>query len=354
MALLYQSMYRAVDDNGDPMPFAELYTRDPVATTTPKATYSDPDLDVSHLNTNPLIADAAGYFGPMYAGSDQQFYLILTEADGDPTAPYKVFADVTALGGDSADSFERTFASARLKITSGEVDTGISGILIQTGPSSPDDTGGAVRMGGQDGTQGDLAIFDYAEIEANGDMSIEGDLSLSGSFTTTGVTGFVQLVSNGACTAAASQVIALPSGYDRYKLVLADFNCSAASLLSAVFSFDGGGSYKTGAGDYDGELVYATASAIASSANAANIGLSGSNVAKYGHYELAIFSDTTTETQVAGQGSYILVADGSSRILFLSGSTDAKSYGKATHVKLQIASGNMNFRYALFGVPGLN
>ena len=349
MALLYESMHRAMDDSGVPMPFAELYTRDPVATTTPKATYSDPDLDVSHLNTNPLVADAAGYFGPIYAASDEQFYLILTVADGDPTAPYKVYADVTAIGGDAGTSFDRTFASARLKITSGDVDTGISGILIQTGPSSPDDTGGSLLMQGQAGTQGDLAVIDYVETRATGDLDVAGALTVGSS------TSFPFLAASGSL--ASSNVIALSATYDEYMLVLDNLSSTGGVSVRITLSFDGGGTYKTAAGDYTGvSTMISTTTVTAPAATNGYIGIGEQAAATsilYGGAQLRIYSKAGKETTVTGLANLVRTGPIGEQTL-LATATNAKGYGKATHIKIEATTTTWSGgRYALFGIPGL-
>lgn len=349
MALLYESMHRAMDDSGVPMPFAELYTRDPVATTTPKATYSDPDLDVSHLNTNPLVADAAGYFGPIYAASDEQFYLILTVADGDPTAPYKVYADVTAIGGDAGTSFDRTFASARLKITSGEVDTGVNGVLIQTGPSSPDETGGALLMQGQAGTQGDLAVFDYGEVRTTGDFDVAGALSVGSS------TAFPFLAASGALV--SSNVIALSTSYDEYMLVMDNLSSTAGVAVRATLSFDNGATYKTAAGDYTGVCtLISTTTVTAPPQSNGYIGIGEQAAATsiiYGAAQLRIYSKAAQETTITGMVNLVRTGPIAEQVL-LAVATNAKNYGKATHIKIEAATTSWaGGRYALLGIPGL-
>ncbi len=362
MALLYESMHRAMDDNGVPMPFAELYTRDPVTTTTPKVTYSDPDLDVSHQNTNPLVADAAGYFGPIYAGSDEQFYLILTVADGDPNAPYKTYPDVTALGGDGGTSFDRTFASARLKITSGEVDTGISGILIQTGPSSPDETGGAVLMQGQAGTQGDLAVFDYVETRVTGTVEVTGNATLGGSalvdddLTVTNPTkagSIIAKLASGTATAAASVEITLDADFDAYLIEIYDLAQSAASILTAVLSFDGS-TYKTAAGDYVGATKYIAGTTVGDLGSNTYMGLSPATslASGYGAATLRLRSKAGIESFLKGQVErWDTIGNAAQAWPFAL--TNAKAYGKAQKIKIAPASGTITCAWALFGIPGL-
>lgn len=56
--------YQVIDPNGRPVSGARLYTYE-AGTSTPKPTFSDPGL--TSPNTNPIVADSAGRFGPIFA-----------------------------------------------------------------------------------------------------------------------------------------------------------------------------------------------------------------------------------------------------------------------------------------------
>lgn len=91
MAALFDiGVFSAEDIDGGVIVGAKLYwyTR---GTSTPKITYSDRALTVP--NTNPVIANAAGRFGPIWLDDDGGKF-ILTDADGDPTAPLITRDDV--------------------------------------------------------------------------------------------------------------------------------------------------------------------------------------------------------------------------------------------------------------------
>ena len=62
-ALLPDIRWRAVDENGEVIPFALLYSW-AAGTSTPISTYSDSGL--SSANSNPQVADAGGLFGPIF------------------------------------------------------------------------------------------------------------------------------------------------------------------------------------------------------------------------------------------------------------------------------------------------
>ncbi len=66
--------------NGATLALAKLQFYE-TGTTTPLATYSNSDGDVSHLNTNPVVADADGLFGPIYILPQSYTVVLLTATD---------------------------------------------------------------------------------------------------------------------------------------------------------------------------------------------------------------------------------------------------------------------------------
>lgn len=77
MAKIFNSPFvETFDGNGVPQAGALLYFYI-TGTTTPKNTYSDPDLAIGHLNPNPVPADANGLFGPIYLAQDVDYKCIL-------------------------------------------------------------------------------------------------------------------------------------------------------------------------------------------------------------------------------------------------------------------------------------
>lgn len=51
-------------------------------TTTPINTYSQSDLAIGHVNTNPVVADSNGLFGPIYLLPTPDYKAVLTDANG--------------------------------------------------------------------------------------------------------------------------------------------------------------------------------------------------------------------------------------------------------------------------------
>jgi len=81
--------YVPVSGAGTTYPGAKLYFY-VTGTTTPKDTFSDPDLDPSHLHANPVVADADGQFPPIYleAGEYKAVLKTSTDATLDTVDPY--------------------------------------------------------------------------------------------------------------------------------------------------------------------------------------------------------------------------------------------------------------------------
>lgn len=72
--------YSPMSGNGTSYPAAKLYFYE-TGTTTPKDTFNNPDLDPSHVNANPVIADANGLFGPIYLESGDYKVILKDSAD---------------------------------------------------------------------------------------------------------------------------------------------------------------------------------------------------------------------------------------------------------------------------------
>lgn len=355
MGQVYQPRIQALDVNGNPISGAKLYLYDSVATTTPKASYTNNALTVAHAS--PIVADSSGVFPQIYATSGEAYYAVLKTSAG---VLVDDFDFVTSLGADDASTLLKDFGVGGRFQVRGSAGT----VYIEVGDALGDDIGGTGRLGGWAGTQGTLLTVDMATVALTGNLTVAGtaaitgaatvggNLTVTGTLTASGLTNFVQKLSSGTITAAASQVIALPSGYDKHMLVLANFSNSAAAVVSLVFSFDAGATYKTAAGDYDGETSYG-GTTISQLSASTEVPINGLEISRYGAYNIDIYSNASTETIVSGQGNALVTAGGAGRFYLIAGATNAKSYGKASHVKLQCASGTITCKYALFGVPSL-
>lgn len=80
MAALFNPFFQAIDGDGAPIASAKLYFYT-TGTSTPQDTFAQADLDPASVNTNPVVADASGRFGPIYLGTTD-YKAILKDADG--------------------------------------------------------------------------------------------------------------------------------------------------------------------------------------------------------------------------------------------------------------------------------
>lgn len=79
MATLFKPMDVQVDGDGITLSGAKLYFYT-TGTTTPQNTYSQADLDISHVNANPVLADADGLWPPIYLGTTDYKVILKTSA----------------------------------------------------------------------------------------------------------------------------------------------------------------------------------------------------------------------------------------------------------------------------------
>ncbi len=124
-ALLPEIRWRAIDEDGEPIAGALLYSWI-AGMSTPLATYSDSDLTIA--NTNPVVADGGGLFGPIYL-SPQGYKFGLYPANLAPPVvptdtPYWTQDNVVDVGAVFAGNFGSAMTDgAALNVTSGYVIT---------------------------------------------------------------------------------------------------------------------------------------------------------------------------------------------------------------------------------------
>lgn len=336
MGQFYNDRLQFFDANGVPYANARLYTFDSIATTTPKATYSDNALATSN---GPYVqADAGGLFPQIFATSGSAYFAVLKDEDG---ATIQSFQFLTSLGADDASAFLRDFdADGRVQIR------GAGGVpRLEFGDPLGDDVGGTGKISGWEGTQGVLLTIDMATVAFTGDVTIAGVLTIAG------VSPFYTKLSSGTVTAAASVEIPLPSTYDAYIIRLAKFSNTNSAALSAALSF--AASYKTASGDYTTCLNHAVAGTYSATTGVSSyIPLSTIGVSLYGNAVLNLFSTAGQESVIDGQVS-LMRAAGAAMTAWPTAATNAKSYGKADEIRLEVGAGTMTCEWALFGVPGL-
>lgn len=95
--------YSPMSGNGTSYPAGKLYFYE-TGTTTPKDTFNNADLDPSHVNANPVVADANGLFGVIYLESGDYKAILKDASDNtiwtvDPV-PGLASADILTTRGD--------------------------------------------------------------------------------------------------------------------------------------------------------------------------------------------------------------------------------------------------------------
>lgn len=329
------------DSNGDPLPGAKLITRVP-GTTTPKATYNAPDL----LNplTNPVVADSAGRFPQMWANTGENYDLVLTD-ENDVTI--ESFEGVTALGSEDQAVNIDFGTNGRFAI---EGSDGVPN--IEFGPPVGDDVGGSGRIGGWNETQGDDLEIDFATVNYNGNINTTGLIG-----TPTIAAAVPMALLKATVAPVASFTIPLDQRFSRWQLILDNIILSAAGSPTLVMSFDGGGTYKTGATDYEYQNLRqsnATPNALAPTVAAAiNLFGNSAGVGALGIVNMDLFSGATQETRFMAPYTFEGggVAPGLTGMGTTSGTTNGKGYGKVTNLRVATTGGNISCTYTLIGMP---
>lgn len=109
MATLFKPMDVQVDGDGVSMAGAKLYFYQ-TGTSTPQDTFSQSDLDPSHVNPNPVVANADGLWPPIYLGITDYKAILKTAADVTVQTidPVLVNPQAASLSDDFDDEFGST------------------------------------------------------------------------------------------------------------------------------------------------------------------------------------------------------------------------------------------------------
>lgn len=352
MAELLGRWQTAVDSNLNAYPGAKLLTFDSVAKTTPKTTYSDPELSTPH--TNPVVANGSGQFPQIFAPAGDKFYLVLNTA---ANVLVDDFDDVNALGDDGGNQFNRDFGlGGRIEFS------GVDGVVdIAMGPPEGDDVGGEGRIGGWDGTQGEALELDFAEIAITGNVAVQG-LTIGGLANAVPV-----IVARGTLAGAASVDLALPAEYGSFELHVRNFITVATTAVSlhARLSFDDALTFKSAAADYANQGIFqnnGTAGAVAvfthtdmlltNNVNSFATSSGGSDII------VDLLTGAGRETRTISRAAAFVAGNGLlSTVNLAAASTNNKSYGRATNIRLfavtvpGAVATNMSCEYLLIGKP---
>ncbi len=109
MATLFKPMDVQVDGDGISMAGAKIYFYQ-TGTSTPQDTFSQSDLDPSHVNPNPVVANADGLWPPIYLGLTDYKAILKTAADVTVQTidPVLVNPQAASLSDDFDDEFGST------------------------------------------------------------------------------------------------------------------------------------------------------------------------------------------------------------------------------------------------------
>ena len=326
---------------------ARLYTFDPVATTTPKVTYSDNALATS--NGAYVQADSSGVFPQIFAANGEAFYASLRTAAGVEVQQYQF---LTALGADDASSIVRDFTTnGRFQVR------GSGGIVhIETGDPAGDNIGGDGRAGGWDGTQGATYEIDYAAVTATGTFAADTSIAAP-VFIRNGTTEWApRLLLSGTATASSSLILALDDTFECWELQLRNIKNTAACLVQGLFSFDAGATYKNAAGDYiyHGHQQDNAGGSVIGATTQAQLNLMAADPGTTGNSDVVakIWSKAAAESRVLVNFRQDDPADATkARAGQFSTATNNKNYSKASHLKIITSTSTVTFDYRLFGIP---
>lgn len=335
------------DDDGVPLAGAKYRFYDAASHATPKNAYTSNALTTSFTF---LTADSGGNFAQAYAAQNSAYYVTLEDQFGVPVAAWD---NITGLGGNSASSFDQTFADARWKVSSGLIDGVNLGLIDEAGFPSPTNTGGNRRMGGWAGSQGTKLVLDYAAIATTGSLTILNGKKLPG----------VVLTDKTAFSAVSTVDITLPAtpaGVRAWRVELFDVVCSAGSGDVRLRLAYGGGAVKTGATDYASYYDYYNASGPSYTAARTAAAAFGAVATLVGVSGMPIDIDMNIRTVPSGTGPTIVqgVAVGLATAgPNIPGKSDfviygLNDYGKASTVQIFYSSGTLTGSYRVVAEYG--
>lgn len=134
MSNLFDPLFQALDDNGDPVSGAKLNFYQ-TGTSTRKNTYSESTLTTP--NANPVVADSEGRFGAIYLLSDGAYKVVYTDAEGniietlDPVDARVATTTAATLAG--------TASTTGLSASSGVLSLAINSLTEDTAPDADND-----------------------------------------------------------------------------------------------------------------------------------------------------------------------------------------------------------------------
>lgn len=343
MALVYDSRFRVLDSNANPVNGGTLtiYT---AGTTTPAAIFRDAALvtPMSNPTTGADKADAAGRFPQIYSAEGSIFDILLKDAGGSVLATY---LSVISLGSDTG-TIKRDFTTSRFQVR------GAGGVtFVEAGDPTGDDVGGQLTLGGWNGTQADAVIINAAAASTTGNLTVGGAL-------TVGATQLDNIIATGTAAGVSTLDIPLSQGLFRYRLELLDTVLSATGGLVARFAFDGVPTFKVGSTDYGYVVVQSQTGAVTPSGNASTTGIQLNGGLNITSAEVNVFMiDIMTTANVTAQAHTLIEAtsllpDTGNMVFNKISGRCGPSYGRATFIRLFPASGTFSAKWRLLSGHG--
>jgi hypothetical protein len=300
-------------------------------TTTLASLYSDTGLTTPL--TNPVVADSDGWAPQIFCASANYDVAILDASNN----VLDSIDDVPAVGSDGS-TFSKDFTNSRVQIR------GSGGITYwETGDASPDNTGGTGRLGGWNGTQADSWTADAALFNVTGRIK-ENSKKLAGVVYTEATT-----------FAGVTQVdITLPNdptGVRAYEVEIWDFGQAGNGNISLRTSHDSGGTYKSGAADYDymyNQALTGTGNTVTAHTTATSAQIT-SNMNGAANKSGRITFDIVTPT--SGNEATVIrwradgIANTGEYTTFTGFAFCGATYGRATNIRLLISANTMNGKY---------
>jgi hypothetical protein len=308
--------------------------------------YSDTSLATPLAN--PVVADSLGFLPDIFLSDASNYDCAELTAAGSLIRSYD---DIPAVGSDGA-TFVKDFTGSRLQAYNS---AGV--VQLESGDPDPDDTGGSLRIGGWEGSQGTALELDYATADFTGDVNVAGDLTVGGD-----TVALDSVVESGTATAASTLDVPLTGGGLRYRLELMNLTTSASVSIGVQFAFDSVPTFKSGVADYSYQSIYSglvtTDPTGAYDAANASINLTSSishlsTGSSAGYIDIFTPANTTGNhpTQVLAQLAYFDTAVPALKYLLQSAGSSI-SYGRATYVRIVLASGTLSCKWRLIKMNG--
>lgn len=321
--------------------------------TTPVSLYATSALGSGASLSNPVVANASGHFAQIFV-PDGATYDVYCTTSADIAISGASWQDVPALG-ETPDTLTRDFGSGgRIKIT------GTAGaITFAAGDASPDNSGGDLTFEGWNDTPLDTLVFRSNDTafppgavhdEGGSDFTVDGEVLQDGAKRTPDL---IWLEGSGSATPQID--LAIPTDYDTIEIELTEIVSSAGASLALRFSYDSGSTYKATSGDYITILHKSDSGGASATYSSTSTFIpviavtTGANYKGEARIKIVTSSTANVATTASGTGSGI----GTSVSVTQFAGVATHTFGRATHVRIMMTTGNITARYRMIAKRGL-